>query len=178
WFGGIYQESKNFFMQTPVVPAEFMDMHPEFLLPPDQMKAWQRTRTGAIIGRKTADRFHWKIGDRVPIQSAIWSKSDGSRLWEFDIVGIYDGKEKGTDTTPLFFRYDYFEEARPSAAKGLVGWYTIKVKDPKEAAEVAKKVDLEFENSQAETKTETEGAFVQAFAKQIGDIAFIIESIL
>jgi len=178
WFGGIYQDAKNFFMQNPVVPEEFMDMHPEFLLLPDQMKAWQATRTGAIVGRKTAERFHWKIGDRVPIQSAIWAKSDGSRLWEFDLVGIYDGKEKGTDTTPLFFRYDYFEEARVALAKGQVGWYTIRVKDPAQAAAVATRVDEEFENSPAETKTETEGAFVQAWARQIGDIAFITASIL
>jgi len=178
WFGGIYQDAKNFFMQNPVVPEEFMDMHPEFLLPPDQMKAWQATRTGAIVGRRTAERFHWKIGDRVPIQSAIWAKSDGSRLWEFDLVGIYDGKEKGTDTTPLFFRYDYFEEARVALAKGQVGWYTIRVKDPAQAAAVATRVDEEFENSPAETKTETEGAFVQAWARQIGDIAFITASIL
>ena len=73
---------------------------PEFLLPPEQKQAWLDTRTGAIVGRKTADRFHWKIGDKVPIQSSIWGKTDGSRLWEFDIVGIYDGKEKNTDTTP------------------------------------------------------------------------------
>lgn len=173
WFGGVFkQEPKNFFMQNPVVPEEFLDMHPEFVLPAEQKKIWLQTRTGAIVGRKAADRFHWKIGDKVPIESAIWSKTDGSRLWEFDLVGIYDGKEKGTDTTPLFFRYDYFEEAR-RGEKGNVGWYTIRVKDPNQAAEVGKLVDAEFENSPAETKTETEGAFVQAWAKQIGDIAFI-----
>src|ERR1043166_1845325 len=82
WFGGIYQDQKNFFMQTPVVPEEFLDMHPEFILPPEQKKAWLETRTGAIVGRKTAERFHWKIGDKVPIQSSIWAKADGSRVWE------------------------------------------------------------------------------------------------
>src|SRR6202142_1214154 len=96
WFGGIYQDPKNFFMQNPVLPAEFLDMHPELVLSPDQKKAWLETRTGAIVGRKTADRFPWKIGDQVPIQSTIWSKEDGSRNWTFDIVGIYDGKDKGT----------------------------------------------------------------------------------
>ena len=69
-------------------------MHPEVILPPEQKEAWLKTRTGAIVGRKTADRFHWKIGDRVPIQSTIWSQANGSRTWEFDIVGIYDGQEK------------------------------------------------------------------------------------
>ncbi|MGD0743914.1 MAG: FtsX-like permease family protein [Verrucomicrobiota bacterium] len=177
WFGGIYQDPKNFFMQNPVEPEKFLKMHPEITLPPDQEKAWLATRTGAIVGRRTADRFHWNIGDKVPIQSAIWAKEDGSRMWEFDIVGIYDGKDKGTDTTPMFFRYDYFDEAR-GGAKGQVGWYTIRIKDPSQAAEVAKRVDEEFENSSAETKTEPEGAFIQAWAKQIGNIVFIVAAIL
>jgi len=177
WFGGIYQDQKNRFMQNPVVPEEFLDIHPEFILPPEQKKAWLQTRTGAIVGRTTADRYHWKVGDKIPIKSAIWRNADQSLFWEFDLVGIYDGKTKGTDTSPLFFRYDYFEEARVYS-KGNVGWDTIRVKDPAQAAEIAKRVDQEFENSPAETKTETEGAFVQAFAKQVGDIALITASIL
>jgi putative ABC transport system permease protein len=177
WFGGIYQDSKQFFMQTPVVPEEFLDMHPEFVLDAAQKKAWLETRTGAIVGRKTAERFHWKIGDKVPIQSSIWSKTDGSRVWDFDIVGIFSGKDKNTDTTPLFFRYDYFEEAR-SNGKGQVGWYTIRIKDPAQAAAVSKLVDQEFENSPYETKTEPEGAFVQGWAKQIGNIALITAAIV
>jgi putative ABC transport system permease protein len=178
WFGGIYQDPKNFFMQNPVVPEEFLAMHPELVLSPEQKEAWLKTRTGAIVGRKTAERFHWKIGDKVPIQSTIWSTAAGNRTWEFDIVGIYDGEKKGTDTTPLFFRYDYFDEARQPGAKGLVGWYSIRVKDPAQAAEVAKLVDREFENSAAETKTEPEGAFVQAWASQIGNIVLIVAAIL
>jgi len=179
WFGGIYQDPKNFFMQNPVVPEEFFSMHPELVLPPEQMKAWQQTRTGAVVGRKTAERFKWKVGDRIPIRSTIWSRADGNRVWEFDLVGIFDGRDKGTDTTPLFFRYDYFdEERRTGFAKGQVGWYTIRVKDPAQTAEIAAAVDREFENSSAETKTEPEGAFVQGWAKQIGNITYIIATIL
>jgi len=176
WFGGIYQDPKNFFMQCPVVPQEFMAMFPEFILPPEQMKAWLATRTGAIVGRKTAERFHWKIGDKVPITSPIWLR----KTWEFDIVGIFDGAKKGTDTTSLFFRYDYFDETRKSQnwGTGQVGWYTIRVKDPAQAADVARRVDEEFANSPAETKTEPEGAFAQGFANQIGNIAFIVAGIL
>lgn len=176
WFGGIYQDAKNFFMQCPVVPEEFLDMHPEMILLPEQKEAWLKTRTGAIVGRKTAERFRWKIGDRVPIMSPIWLR----KTWEFDIVGIYDGRDRNTDTTPMFFRYDYFDEARQQQnwGKGLVGWYTVRVKDPAQAAEVANLIDQEFENSSAETKTEPEGAFVQAWTKQIGDIALITASIL
>lgn len=177
WFGGIYQDPKNFFMQNPVEPEKFLKMHPEIILPPDQEKAWLATRTGAIVGRRTANRFHWKIGDQIPIRSTIWSQANGNQTWTFDIVGIYDGKDKGTDTTPLFFRYDYFDEAR-QWAKGQVGWFTIRIKDPSQAAEVAQRVDEEFENSPAETKTEPEGAFIQGWASQIGNIVFIVAAIL
>jgi putative ABC transport system permease protein len=177
WFGGIYQDPKNFFMQNPVEPENFLKMHPEIIIPPEQVKDWLATRTGAIVGRRTANRFHWKIGDKVPIQSTIWS-ANGSRTWTFDIVGIYDGKDKGTDTTPLFFRYDYFDEARGGWGKGQVGWYTIRIKDPSQAADVAKRVDAEFENSPAETKTEPEGAFIQGWASQIGNIVFIVAAIM
>jgi len=176
WFGGIYQDPKNFFMQCPVMPEQFMAMFPEFRLPPEQMKAWLATRTGAIVGRNTAERFHWKIGDRIPINSPIWMR----QTWEFDLVGIFDGRDKGTDTTPLFFRYDYFDETRKAQnwGQGLVGWYTIRVKDPAQAAEVARRVDEEFANSPAETKTEPEGAFIQAWANQIGNIALIVAGIM
>ena len=179
WFGGIYQDPKNFFMQNPVIPEDFFSMHPEYVLTPEQMKAWLSTRTGAVVGRKTADRFHWKVGDRIPIQSTIWSRPDGNRTWEFDIVGIFDGKDKSADTTPLFFRYDYFDEARrENWGRGLVGWYTVRVKNPSQSAEIAKQIDQEFENSAAETKTEPEGAFVQAWANQIGNITLIVAAIL
>jgi putative ABC transport system permease protein len=177
WFGGIYQDPKNFFMQNPVVPEEFLSIHPEIILPPEQKQAWLQTRTGAIVGRKTAERFHWKIGDKVPIRSTIWSHDGGNMVWDLDVVGIYDGKDKSIDTTPLFFRYDFFEEARGNA-KGQVGWYTIRVKDPSRAAAIAKLVDQEFENSPAETKTEPEGAFIQGWARQVGDVALITASIL
>jgi putative ABC transport system permease protein len=177
WFGGIYQDSKNIFPQIPVIPEEFLEMVPELILPPEQKQAWLQSRTGAIVGRKTADRFHWKVGDRIPLQSSIWTKTDGSRLWEFDIVGIFDGRDKNTDLTPLYFRYDYFDEAR-QWNKGQVGWYLVRLKDPDQAPEVARLIDQEFENSDAETKAQPEAAFVQAWLKQIGDITLITSTIM
>jgi len=178
WFGGVYQDPKNFFMQTPVEPEDFLSIHPEITLPAEQKKAWLATRTGAIVGRQTAEKFHWKIGDKVPIRSPIWHKSDGSDTWDFDVVGIYDSPDKSTDLTAMFFRYDYFDESRPDRAKGSVGWYTIRIKDPSQAAEIAKRVDAEFENSDAETKTEPEGAMAQEWASQVGNIALIVTGIL
>lgn len=177
WFGGIYQDPKNFFMQTPVVPEEFLAMYPEVLLPADQKAAWLKARTGAIVGRTAADRFGWKIGDRISLMAPIWRNADGTRNWVFDIVGIFDGRDKNTDTSGMFFRYDYFDESRANM-EGSVGWFLIRITDPARAAEVARAVDAEFENSPAETKTEPEGAFVQAWVSQIGDIALITASIL
>jgi len=177
WFGGIYQKPSNFFAQIPVKPEEFLDIFPEYLLPGDQRKAWLATRTGAIAGRVLAARFGWKIGDRIPINATIWPKKDGGETWEFDLVGIYDGAEKGTDTSQFFFRYDYFEETR-GWGSGQIGWYWVRIAAPAHAAETAAAIDAEFANSPAETKTEPEGAFVQGFANQIGDIGKIMTSIV
>ena len=177
WFGGIYQEPKNFFAQIPIEPKELFDMYPEYILSDEQKAAWLETRSGVIVGRGLVDRFGWKLGDRIPINATIWTKKDGGRTWELDLVGIYDGAEKGTDTSQFFFRYDFFDETR-AGGTGQVGWYTVRVTDPDNAAEVAAAIDAEFANSAAETKAEPEGAFVQGFANQIGNIGFIIMSIM
>jgi len=178
WFGGYYQEQRNQFAQMPVEPEEFMDVYPEFVLSDEEREAWLSTRTGAIAGRQIAERFGWKVGDRIPITASIWTKADGSQVWDFDLVGIYDAGKKGTDDTQFFFRYDYFDESRPEWGRGLVGWYTVRIDDPERSAEISAAIDAEFANSQAETKAEPEGAFLQGFANQIGDIGFIMTSIV
>ena len=177
WFGGIYQEPKNFFAQMPVKPEEFLEMYPEYLLTEEEKARWLETRTGAVAGRVTADRFGWKVGDRIPIQAPAWTHSGGKRTWEFDLVGIYEGAEKGTDTSNFLFRYDFFDEAR-DFGRGQVGWYYVRVEDADKAVDVAKAIDEQFANSPYETKAETEGAFLKAFADQVGDIGTIIMAIL
>jgi len=177
WFGGVYQKPSNFFAQLPVKPEEYMAMYPEFLLPEEQMEAWLSTRTGAIAGRAIADRFGWEVGDRIPIQATIWLRQGGDLTWEFDLVGIYDGAEQATDTTQFLFRYDYFDEAR-QMGRGLIGWYIVRVDDPDLAVEAANAIDAEFANSPAETSAETEMAFVQGFAKQVGNIGAIMVGVL
>lgn len=177
WFGGIYQKPSNFFAQMPVKPQEYLDMFPEFLLSDEERQAWFKTRSGAVAGRGIADRFDWKVGDRIPINATIWTRKGGERTWEFDLVGIYDGAEKGTDTSQFLFRYDFFDESR-LFAQGQVGWYTVRISDPDRAAETAALIDAEFANSPYETKAEPEGAFLQGFANQIGDIGFIMMSIV
>jgi putative ABC transport system permease protein len=177
WFGGVYQKPSNFFAQLVVEPEEVFDMWPEYLISDAHKAAWLATRSGAIAGRQLAERFDWKVGDRIPIQSTTWVKKDGSGNWEFDLVGIYEGAEKGTDDTQFFFRYDFFEESR-AWGSGMVGWYTVRVADPERAAETATVIDAEFANSPTETKAEPEGAFIQGFANQVGNIGLIMTAIV
>jgi putative ABC transport system permease protein len=177
WFNGIYQnEPKNFFGSFPTEPEKLLEIYPEIVLPEDQKQAWLRTRNGAIAGRALVNRFKWKIGDRIPLTSPIWPRK-GDGAWEFEIVGIFEGAKKGTDTSGFYFRYDYFDEAR-QYGEGQVGWYGVKVNDPARAGEVATAIDNEFANSPYETKAEPEGAFIQGFADQIGDIGKILIAIL
>lgn len=176
WFGGIYQDKKNLFAQFAVDPESWLAMYPEYVLPAEQKQAWYANRTGAVVGRTLADRFGWKVGDRVPLQATIWRKPDDSP-WTFTIDGIYDAGTKGTDTTQFFFHYAYLNETR-TFGKDLTGWYVIRVADPAQSEDVASRLDALFANSPAETKTSTEKAFVQAFAKQIGDIGSILIAIL
>lgn len=180
WFGGIYQQpDRNFqtVLQIPVEPERYLALYPEFLLPPAQRAAWLADREGVVVGRRTAERYGWRIGDRLPIQATIWKKKDGSGIWEFNLVGIYDGAEPGTDTTQFLIRYDYFDEAR-WWGQGLVGWYVLRIADPRQAAAIASAIDAEFANSPYETKTTTEKALAQTFADQVGDIGAILQAIL
>jgi len=175
WFGGIYQDPSNFFANIAVEPDPFLKTYPEFILPPEQVEAWRNDRQGAIIGRDLAERFNWKIGDRVPLTATIWLPKSGGTTWEFNIVGIYDGGD-GVDKTQMFFRYDYLDENRIQG-EGQVGWYVVKISDPAQAVELGHGFDEMFANSSAETKTTTEKGFVEGFAKQIGDISSIMIAI-
>lgn len=174
WFGGTYKDPKNFFPQMAVDTTTFLDLYPEYRLPADQKKAWQTDRTAAIVGRKTADRFGFKVGDRIPL-TAPWLRKDGARSWEFNLVGIYDGKQKETDTSALYFNYDYMKEALATASiANQVGWYIIRIADPARSQEVAKRIDAQFANSPAETKTQTEKEMAQGFANQVGNIGTLV----
>jgi putative ABC transport system permease protein len=174
WFNGIYQDPSNFFANIAVEPESFLRIYPEFVVPPDQVKAWLADRQGALVGKDLAARFGWKIGDRVPLTGTIWQPKRG-RAWEFNIAGIYDAAD-GVDKTQFFFRYDYLDENRAGGA-GLVGWYVIKIADPSKSVDLSRTFDGMFANSSAETKTTTEKGFVESFASQIGDIGAIMIAI-
>lgn len=177
WFGGYYQEAKNQFPQFPVIADDYFDIYKEMIsLPEEQMQAWKKNRVGVVIGKALVDRFKWKIGDRIPL-IGLFPREDGSTTWEFVIEGIYEAKSKSADTNTMLMHYEYFDEAR-QYAKGTLGWLIIRVKDPKQAAQVAKAVDALFANSPAETKTSSEKEFAKSFAKQFGDIGLITTLIL
>jgi putative ABC transport system permease protein len=174
WFGGIYQDEKNFFPQFVIDPENQRQVFPELLVSDDQWNAFLKDRQGAIVGARTAERFHWKIGDRIPIKSVITGSTDA---WEFNIDGIYHGKKPQDDETQFWFQWDYFEEKVPERFKGNVGWYVLKLNSPDDAVRVAKTIDDEFANSPYETRTQTESAFAASWVKQFGNISFLILAI-
>ena len=177
WFGGFYQEPRNQFGQFPTNPYEYFSMYPELKMPQEQLDAWAKNRQGAVVGREIADQFNIKVGDRIPIQATIWTKSDGSRTWDFDIEGIFETDDPRGSTAFMLFQHDYFEEAR-AFAKGTVGWYVLRVEPGADPVQVSNAIDLQFANSPNETETSTEAAFAQSFAKQFGNIALIVTLIL
>lgn len=177
WFGAYYQESRNTFGQFPVDPESYLAIYPEFFIPPEQKAAWLNNRTGAVVGRAIADQFGFKVGDRVPLQSTIWTNKDGNKSWEFDIEGIFEDSSGNNNTAYMLFHYDYFDEAR-AFAQGQIGWLILKGDGSRPNAELAADVDLMFANSPAETKTTNEAAFAEEYAKQFGNIALIVTAIL
>jgi putative ABC transport system permease protein len=172
WFGGIYQDPKNFFAQMAVDDETWHSMYPEFSIPQEQWRAYMEDREGAIVGVKLAQRFGWKLGDRIPIKGTIFPGN-----WEFNIRAIYTGKQPADDTTQFWFHYKYLEERENTYWHGLVGWYVVRVSNPDDAVHVAKEIDTTFANSPWETKTDTEKAFAASFVKQAGNISFLIMSI-
>ena len=177
WFGGYYQEQRNQFGQFPTEPYEYFSLYPELKMPQEQLDAWARNRQGAVIGREIAEQFGLGVGDRIPLQATIWTQADGSRTWEFDIEGIFETDDPRGSTAYMLFQYDYFEEAR-AFGKGTVGWYVIRIEPGADAVQVSRAIDEQFANSPSETKTSTEAAFAQSFAKQFGNIALIVTLIM
>ena len=161
WFGGVYISEKNFFPQFAVDPTTYFKLYPEYLVPEEQMKSFLRDRKGAIVGRKLADAYGFKVGDVVPLRGTIYPGT-----WSFVVRGIYDGAEKGTDTSQFFFHWDYLNETVKRTAPRRAdntGICIVQIAAPELAAEVAGDIDREFKNSLAETLTETEKAFQLGF---------------
>jgi putative ABC transport system permease protein len=171
WFGGVYQDERNFFPQFAIDRETYRQMYPEFVVPDDQWQAFLADREGAIVGEALAERFKWKLGDRVPIRGTIFPGT-----WEFNIRGVYRGQRRQDDTTQFWFRWDYLDE-RTTLQKGLVGWYTVRIANPDDAPRLVKTIDEQFANSPSETRTDTEKAFAASWVKQMGNIQLLMLSI-
>ncbi len=179
WFGGVYQEPKNFFANEAIAP-NFLDLYPEWVLPADQRKAFKETRTGAIVGESLAKKFGWKLGDKIPLQATIFPRKDGSNTWDFDLVGIYhvrDPKLKSQENV-MFFNWDYFYEANQFSVGANVGWYAIKLADRSRGDAVAQAIDRLSADSDHETKTQSEQSFTTALVSQFANIGLIVGAIM
>ncbi len=172
WFAGVYQEPKNFFPQFAIDAVPYLAMYPEYRIPEDELRDFMRDRKGAVIGRKLANTYGFKIGDVVPMRGTIFSGN-----WEFVVRAIYDGAEPSTDTSQFFFHWEYLSEsirARVPQRANQVGVFVVQVSDVARAAEISKAIDVQFGNSAAETLTETEQAFQIGFVKQTEAIVIAI----
>lgn len=178
WFGGYYQDPKNFIFALPVEVERYLDTVPEVEVSDGAVAAMQTNRTGALVGEKLMAQYGWEVGQRIPINSNIWPQGGLTNLsWAFDIVGTYAVPRDPGQSQGLLFNYAYFDEAR-FYGNGSVGWYVVRVADPQRAAEVAQAIDALFANSPNETRTQSEKEFAQSFLKQFGDINFIVTSII
>ncbi|AWH51953.1 hypothetical protein C1924_01475 [Stenotrophomonas sp. ESTM1D_MKCIP4_1] len=178
WFGGIYQDPKNFFPNFSVSPNYF-DVYRELQIDPAQLEDWKQTRTGAIVGESLANQFGWKIGDTIPLQATIFPRG-GSNDWPLELKGIFRSKDRaqaGNEERQLMMNWKYFDESN-DYIKNQVSWYTITLDNPDHASRVAQAIDAISANSDHETKTQTESAFQQAFVKQFADIGMIVTSIM
>jgi putative ABC transport system permease protein len=171
WFGGVYQDERNFFPQFAIDRDTYRQVFPEYLVPDEQWQAFLADKEGAVVGESLAQRFGWKVGDRVPVRGTIFPG-----MWEFNLRGVYRGNRTQVDTTQFWFRWDLLDERNPYR-KGMVGWYTVKIASPDDAVRIVRAIDEEFANSPYETKTDTEKAFAASFVKQMGNIEFLILSI-
>ncbi len=177
WFGGIYQDMRNFFPNFSVAPNYF-DVYTEFEAPPEQVEAFKATRTGAAAGEALAQKFGWKIGDTIPMQATIFPRN-GSNDWPLQLTTIFRAKDRSQvgQENQLVMNWAYFDEAN-DYIKNQVSWFTVVLDDPARASQVAQAIDALSANSDHETKTQTESAFQQAFAKQFADIGLIVTAIM
>jgi putative ABC transport system permease protein len=179
WFGAKYQNESNAFPVFAVDPARYLSMYPEFTIAPAHREAFAKTRTGAVAGRRLAERYGWRVGQKLPIASEIHAKTDGTLDWEFDLVGIIDAEDPAVqaNTDIVLINVAYFDEAR-QFGRGKTGWYIVRVADSEQARAIAAEIDRMFANSPDETKTQPEKEFAIGFAKQIGDIGAMVTRIL
>jgi len=179
WFGGAYQDPHNQVFSFAVAP-NYLDLYPEVAVSAAERKAFAETRTGALVGERLVQKYGWKVGDRVPLQSQIFPDRQGSKNWSFDIVGVLratDKKTGGFFDQMFLLNWKYFDDTTPYN-QGQAGWYVARVADVNQADRVAKAIDALSANSDHETRTQTEQAATASWMKQVADIGLIVGSIM
>ena len=177
WFGGYYQEPRDQFAMFAVDAENFMGVYNELVMSDDERAAWVANRQGLIAGKAIAERFGWQKGDRIPVNSNIFSQRDGSTSWEFDVESVYEGSDPQTDTNSVYFHYKYFNETQ-SFGGDFIGFMAVRTSDPSRNEAVIKAIDDMFANSPAETETVPEKVFNKAFIEQIGNLSLILTSVV
>lgn len=174
WFGGYYQEPKNFLIVMAVEPETYLQVYQDQIdVAAEARQAFIRERTGVLVGEAMLKKWGWKVGDRVPIMSNIFTQKNGSRTWDFTIVGTIGARKPNIDTNFMVLQYEYFNETQ-NLGRDLIGWIALNTSSPSQNDGVAKAIDQMFANSLYETSTDTEKAFNKAFAAQLGNIALIV----
>jgi len=177
WFGGYYQDPRNVIPTMACDAESMLQVYPEIVLPDDQRLAFLQNRQGLIAGAGVAQKYGWKVGDRIPLNSNIFSQKTGGSSWDFVVEGIYTGSTEQFDTNSVYFHYKYFDESR-SFGKDFAGFLILRTVDPALNDMVATAIDAMFANSFYETSTDSEKAFNKAFIAQIGNIAMIVTSVV
>ncbi len=173
WFGGYYQDQKNFMVMFAADPESYLQVYPEISLPPSEREAFLKDRTSIIAGKQIAEKFGWKVGQTVPIFSNIYQQKNGKRSWDFKIAGIFTSSKKNNPDSFVVFHYEYFNETT-AFEKDMLGYMIFLTKDASLNDSIKEKIDSGFANSPYATDTVTEQQFSAAFASQIGNIGLII----
>ncbi|MGF1454750.1 MAG: ABC transporter permease [Alphaproteobacteria bacterium] len=176
WFGSYYQEQRNFIVGFAVDPESYLDIYDEYLLSPEEKKAFLEDQSSLLVGREVAERYGWSVGDQIPIMTNIWTRQDGSMSWPFTIRAIFDGAESQTSTNAIFLHFKYLNEGR-SFSRDFIGNVIVRTTSPDVNERVIESIDTLFANSRFETRTTTEAAFQAAFVTQLGNVALIITSV-
>ncbi len=151
FFGGYYQDPKNPASAAGVDPVRLFEVYPDLDLPAAQREAMLNTRTGALVGAELAEKYGWKVGDRIPLGTPIWQRRDGD-TWAVDIVGIYRFKNRARPANELWMNADYFNEGR-QGLNNMVSLYLVTIDNPANAARISQDIDALFKNSSSPTHT-------------------------
>ncbi|MEX0297456.1 MAG: ABC transporter permease, partial [Kordiimonas sp.] len=178
WFGGYYQDPRQQVLTFAVDETKLLDVYSSTIDIGDaEHDAWQKNRQGILVGEAIAKTHGWKLGDRIPLSSNIFSQNDGNSTWEFDIEGIYKGVNPQDDTNGVYIHYKYFNETQ-SFGGDYIGWMGIRTVDPSVNEQVIKNIDEMFVNTPFETETVPEKAFNKSFLAQLGNIGLIVTSVV